>query len=583
MIDNAGKPGFRVTASDDTEKHFVGDTPSNCWMSILKIIVGKTKHRKSTTISGVAQFGLREPKIQTLINKLPIDQPTSKKRKEPTQESDQPRKKARTQTPKEKKIRVYNRRKSAPATLQTTSLDVFDNLTPLEECEHYDEMTPQNYDLFNFDSVPLPSLMSPLPQSVELYVDNNLPLNSSLEDELDVSTHIDEDSLVSKLRFQREHVKQMLQTESFVMSTLEREVDLDGIDIAAYSRIRAELPHLTVDEIREGLEECPDVENLLELLETRDFMRQVRRKVALRVGGQVVSNEQDTVNEADCEQEVIDRSSRTKKMTKRKATKEPTKQEPIDESIEDQNNHYYRNLAKGEAKKIGVWSPQERKLFEARLIETNIINDKRKQWGIFSKGIPGRTGHQCYGYYGMYYSSNPQSKNPRRVPTIENKEDDLIEEEEIVQVKVETPKKQAKKRGRPRKNSSPEVVKSNKFEDKVQAALSKKDSDPNLYYYYFLADGEEKKSGTWSQYEKGLFEARLKEIDVTATPKQWGIFSQTIPGRTGYQCSSYYNAHYRYYEDQVTKVAEPVNVELKSKKIIFEDSDDLEDTVIISE
>ncbi|KAJ2636173.1 hypothetical protein GGF40_003165 [Coemansia sp. RSA 1286] len=60
---------------------------------------------------------------------------------------------------------------------------------------------------------------------------------------------------------------------------------------------------------------------------------------------------------------------------------------------------------------------------------------------------------------------------------------------------------------------------------------------PNTYYYRFNAPGEEQRTGQWTAEEQKLFHARLREIGANG---QWGIFSMTIPGRVGYQCSNYY-------------------------------------------
>ncbi|KAJ2659494.1 hypothetical protein IW148_004227 [Coemansia sp. RSA 1199] len=60
---------------------------------------------------------------------------------------------------------------------------------------------------------------------------------------------------------------------------------------------------------------------------------------------------------------------------------------------------------------------------------------------------------------------------------------------------------------------------------------------PNTYYYRFNEPGEEQRTGQWTAKEQRQFHARLKEIGANG---QWGIFSMTIPGRVGYQCSNYY-------------------------------------------
>jgi hypothetical protein len=63
------------------------------------------------------------------------------------------------------------------------------------------------------------------------------------------------------------------------------------------------------------------------------------------------------------------------------------------------------------------------------------------------------------------------------------------------------------------------------------------DKNPNAYYYRFNPPGEEQRNGPWSKEEKELFFKRIEEVGVNG---QWGIFSITIPGRVGYQCSNFY-------------------------------------------
>jgi protein-tyrosine phosphatase len=70
-------------------------------------------------------------------------------------------------------------------------------------------------------------------------------------------------------------------------------------------------------------------------------------------------------------------------------------------------------------------------------------------------------------------------------------------------------------------------------------AFKQLNSNPNAYYYRFNAPGEEQKNGKWTPEEKELFMQRVKTFSVGTTP-QWGIFSTTIPGRVGYQCSNFY-------------------------------------------
>ncbi|KAI9226722.1 MAG: hypothetical protein DHS80DRAFT_18313, partial [Piptocephalis tieghemiana] len=68
-------------------------------------------------------------------------------------------------------------------------------------------------------------------------------------------------------------------------------------------------------------------------------------------------------------------------------------------------------------------------------------------------------------------------------------------------------------------------------------AYHMREQNPNSYYYRFNDPGETQRTGVWSEVEKKLFFSRLKEVGANG---QWGIFSQTIPGRVGYQCSNFY-------------------------------------------
>ncbi|KAG1383435.1 hypothetical protein G6F61_001369 [Rhizopus arrhizus] len=68
-------------------------------------------------------------------------------------------------------------------------------------------------------------------------------------------------------------------------------------------------------------------------------------------------------------------------------------------------------------------------------------------------------------------------------------------------------------------------------------AYSMINENPNSYYYRFNAPGEEQRKGQWNAEERKLFFQRLNEVGANG---QWGIFSMTIPGRVGYQCSNFY-------------------------------------------
>ena len=63
------------------------------------------------------------------------------------------------------------------------------------------------------------------------------------------------------------------------------------------------------------------------------------------------------------------------------------------------------------------------------------------------------------------------------------------------------------------------------------------ESNPNAYYYRFNAPNVPQNNGKWTKEEKDLFFKRMKEVGVN---HKWGIFSMSIPGRVGYQCSNFY-------------------------------------------
>jgi hypothetical protein len=63
------------------------------------------------------------------------------------------------------------------------------------------------------------------------------------------------------------------------------------------------------------------------------------------------------------------------------------------------------------------------------------------------------------------------------------------------------------------------------------------DVNPNAYYYRFNAPGECQRNGPWTKEERVLFFERLRDVGANG---QWGVFSMTIPGRVGYQCSNFY-------------------------------------------
>ncbi|KAJ2761355.1 hypothetical protein H4S06_001248 [Coemansia sp. BCRC 34490] len=74
------------------------------------------------------------------------------------------------------------------------------------------------------------------------------------------------------------------------------------------------------------------------------------------------------------------------------------------------NTYYYRFNAPGEEQRTGQWTPEEQRMFHARLREIGANG----QWGIFSMAIPGRVGYQCSNYY-RYLVENRLIDDPNYV------------------------------------------------------------------------------------------------------------------------------------------------------------------------
>ena len=74
-----------------------------------------------------------------------------------------------------------------------------------------------------------------------------------------------------------------------------------------------------------------------------------------------------------------------------------------------------------------------------------------------------------------------------------------------------------------------------------QAYLNR-EKDMNAYLYRFPPPGVQQKNGPWEEKEKSAFLKKLQEVrgDSDTMTEKWGIFSQAIPGRVGYQCSNFY-------------------------------------------
>lgn len=75
-------------------------------------------------------------------------------------------------------------------------------------------------------------------------------------------------------------------------------------------------------------------------------------------------------------------------------------------------------------------------------------------------------------------------------------------------------------------------------------AWARKDEMPNSYAYCYPEPTEEQVHGRWTAEEHDLFMREAAAAGgwevLRADNMQWGLFSQKIPGRVGYQCSNYF-------------------------------------------
>jgi hypothetical protein len=141
-------------------------------------------------------------------------------------------------------------------------------------------------------------------------------------------------------------------------------------------------------------------------------------------------------------------------------------------------------------------------------------------------------------------SMSINKEEQERIRMEEKKE--RIEQERLLQdhlnkeVKMKSPNKKRKVDEMEEENDEEKKVESQSgWSQARKNAFTQLNSNPNAYYYRLNAPGEEQKNGKWTPEEKRLFMQRVKMFSVGTTPK-WGIFSITIPGRVGYQCSNFY-------------------------------------------
>ncbi len=342
-----------MTADDDPDEAYFGDSPSKCWTQILRAIGAKTNSKRATfSISGAKQFGLSNHSIRKIIANLPVDSNANGKRKA-TSKSERPQKKLRLE----------------------------------KEDDAFKKDTAPGHD-----------------------VDEDTPSIASVTIEIGNKDPVECDTLVTKLKSRWNSVKTLLQTEAYVTSTFEHEASLDSVNISAYAKIRSELPYISVDEMKEGLQDYQAVDELMDMLETHSFLKNIRRRVAEATGGVVETSKArqkktplSVSYDADTDQPTNAPKYDKKKTQKTEDNLYERKKKASTKEKSDPNAYYYYFLPGNETRKLGAWSKEEKETFVARMNEFDMNTPK---WGLFSLGIPGRTGKQCATHYRNCFRTN---------------------------------------------------------------------------------------------------------------------------------------------------------------------------------
>merc|ERR1719233_844712 len=98
------------------------------------------------------------------------------------------------------------------------------------------------------------------------------------------------------------------------------------------------------------------------------------------------------------------------------------------------------------------------------------------------------------------------------------------------------------------------------WSDARKKAFKAIDKNPNAYHYRFNKPGEPHARGPWTREEHTKF---MKLMLEKGANNNWGLFSISIPGRVGYQCSNYYRQLVKHY-----KIWDP-NYWCDGKKLYF--------------
>ena len=152
--------------------------------------------------------------------------------------------------------------------------------------------------------------------------------------------------------------------------------------------------------------------------------------------------------------------------------------------------------------------------------------------------------------YDPSYKANSDSDESLRHDSQEEEEESYSEDDDDSDSDFIAPKSIANRNKNKRENVEDDVIERFPKEADMDAwgswstirrtsYLSKENK--NQFFYRNVAPGEVRKNGPWDEEEKKLFLKRVDEMkEKYGEIYQWGIFSQAIPGRVGYQCANYY-------------------------------------------
>jgi len=71
-LDGGAKPQYKVTPLDDEENSIIRDSSTGCWIDICKRINELNGNKRNhVTVSGPERFGLADPNVIYLLQKLP--------------------------------------------------------------------------------------------------------------------------------------------------------------------------------------------------------------------------------------------------------------------------------------------------------------------------------------------------------------------------------------------------------------------------------------------------------------------------------------------------------------------------------